>query len=413
MRIAFLTPYLPYPPDTGGKIRTFHILKELASHHEVHVITVHGDPAAHTIEGIQELGAEVQHFPLNKVYSPFYQLHRALTATPNHVAAFISPSALENVSKYLRTVRFDVVFADEVVMTPYVNTARCPVRILALQNVDYQLRLEAASKQRFGCRKLQTLYEYFRLKRFLENVLGQDWDGVIICSPEDESVVTSINPQTKTYVVPNGVDLQHFRPQPEPAGGPPTLLFVGSMFYYPNIDAVLYFFAKIYQRIRALLPTIRVLIVGHDPPSEIQRLQATFPNVQVTGSVPDVTPYFAESTLVIVPLRLGGGTSLKILEAMAMKRPVVTTSTGCRGLQLQAGKDLVVADDPEIFAKEVVDLATNDQRRAALIAAGQEAVQRYAWPRLTERVHLACEALVTNAARSEKGIDHLEDSMHY
>ena len=397
-KIAFLTPYLPFPADTGGKIRTFNIIKGLAKHHEVHVLVVHGAPGPDAIEEIEKLGTTVRYFPVHKAYSRFRRLRQALSLIPHHVDVFNSPAALAQVDDYISENDFDLVFADEIVMVPYttsVNGLGLP-KVLALQNIDYQLRLEIASREPFGLDKFKALYEYFRLKHYSKKVFRQNWDSVVVCSPADKEVVQSVNPETDIAVVPNGVDLDYFQAQPEspPQDITSTLLFVGSMFYYPNIDAVLHFFTNIFPRVRLMLPSVRVLIVGHNPPPEIQQLEGLFPEVTVTGSVPDVRPYFTRSTMVIVPLRSGGGTSLKIVQGLAIERPVVSTSKGVRGLQLEAGHDLIVADDPSTFADEIVKLAQSSKRQRELVLKGKQAARRFDWRDLADQVRVVCETTI-------------------
>jgi len=198
-------------------------------------------------------------------------------------------------------------------------------------------------------------------------------------------------------VVPNGADLSSFSPAARQPGEP-VLLYVGAMHYYPNIDAVHYFFETMFDRIREAVPNTQVQIVGHSPPHDIQEM-ARQPGIQVTGSVDDVRPYYSSATVFVVPLRLGGGTRLKIIEAMAMGLPVVSTSVGAEGLDLRDGQDILLANDPISFADATVRLLTDPGLRQHLAQNARQAAQRYDWDKLSE----PWVELVLNHASGNKG----------
>jgi glycosyltransferase involved in cell wall biosynthesis len=265
--------------------------------------------------------------------------------------------------------------------------------VLALQNIDYKLLAERITKQT-GIDKLKLLWEHTRLKRFSLQAYEQDWNAVVVCSPADEEVIQTANPRMKTLIMPNGVDLNYYMPGTPLQKNPLKLLFVGSMFYYPNIQAIEYFFEEILPHVRSKQSDAEVIIVGHRPPPSIIDLGEQLPYVTVTGSVPDVRPYFEEATMLIVPLQLGGGTSLKVLEGLAMERPVISTSKGCRGLSLTPDEDLLVADTPEAFAEAILQVSADDDLCRTLVEAGRRSVEKYDWSLLTRSIRELCEELV-------------------
>ncbi|MEZ4733021.1 MAG: glycosyltransferase [Caldilineaceae bacterium] len=212
------------------------------------------------------------------------------------------------------------------------------------------------------------------MQRF-ESATMPRFDGAVVCSQEDATIAAQQGPQLAIETIVNGADIAYFTPtrQPDPE---PTILLIGTMHYYPNIDAVLHFFATMHPALLATVPNLKVLIVGHLPPPEIQALGAR-PGVTVTGSVPDVRPYMARSWLLAVPLRLGGGTRLKIVEAMASGLPVVSTTVGAQGLDATDGDQLLVADTPEHFVQQTVRLLNDATLRARLADRGNALVQGY------------------------------------
>jgi glycosyltransferase involved in cell wall biosynthesis len=215
--------------------------------------------------------------------------------------------------------------------------------------------------------------------------------GVLVTSAREASLLKSNLPNATVHVVPNGVDLEHFRNAHNAPELDNHIVFTGSMESYPNIDAVLHFARECWPFIRSKTPRVTWAIVGRNPPSSVLRL-GKVPGITVIGSVPDVKPYLAAATVAIAPLRIGSGTRLKILEAFAMRKAVVSTSLACEGLDVIPGKHLIVADQPEAFARQVLNLLQDYQRRAALANAGCDLAQSYSWE--------VCEDTLLSALRN-------------
>jgi glycosyltransferase involved in cell wall biosynthesis len=196
-------------------------------------------------------------------------------------------------------------------------------------------------------------------------------------SETDRQVLLAANPRLRVEVAPNGVDTHAFRPLPAPEG-PPALVFVGNMSYPPCVDAMVWFCSEILPLIRAQRPGVEMWIVGINPAPEVRRLEGD--GVHVTGRVPDVTPYYERSGVSVVPIRAGGGTRLKILEAMALGRPVVSTTIGAEGLDIMDGNHVLLADDPRQFAEKTLQLLSDAELYRRLAADGRAlAVNRYDW----------------------------------
>jgi glycosyltransferase involved in cell wall biosynthesis len=216
-------------------------------------------------------------------------------------------------------------------------------------------------------------------------------DAIFVTSERDAALLAGVQEVPK-FVIPNGVDLDYFRP----ALGrvrPHSLVFTGSMNYYPNADGAVYFLQEIFPRIVREVRDATITIVGNSPPKNLLKFRA--PNVEVTGFVPDVRPFIDRSAVYVVPLRMGGGTRLKVMEAMAMKKPVVTTSIGCEGIRVRHGESVTIADEPDRFAGQVVELLRDPQRASRLSEAGHETVRAfYGWDSIGKILEKTYECLI-------------------
>jgi glycosyltransferase involved in cell wall biosynthesis len=236
--------------------------------------------------------------------------------------------------------------------------------------------------------------EQWRRMRRHEAAECRRFDHVIAVSPQDAEVFRRDFGVRSVTDVPTGVDTEYFRPSGREARLPHELVFTGSMDWLPNEDAILWFAAEILPRVRARVPGATLTVVGRNPTPAVRALDGAG-GVTVTGSVPDVRPYIERAAAFVVPIRIGGGTRLKIYEAMAMGRAVVSTAVGAEGLPVRDGVDAVLADAPDAFADAVVALLTDPARAEAV---GREAAAmvraRYGWDAVTARFAADCEAAV-------------------
>ncbi|MFW6116360.1 MAG: glycosyltransferase [bacterium] len=383
MRIAVFTPYLPYPPDTGGKIRSYHLLRALTSRFDVALYTVHhGDrPSKAAIKTLQEHCREVVILHLRKSWRTRDRIYRVLAPLPRAAQHFHTPGSLQQARRQLREKDYDLLVADEMCMTPYVELMPELPKIVIRHKVDYAHYREVARARPWGLEKILDYVEAAKLRRYSRARMPL-YQAFLACSEQDAALIHRDAPEVPQLVIPNGVDLSIFEPSSPPESGRPTLLYVGSMYYYPNIDAVRFFLESIYTKIQRFAPSVKIQIVGHNPPPEIQRLGIR-DDVEVTGSVPDVRPYYETASVFVVPLRLGGGTRLKIVEAMAMATPVVSTKVGAEGLDISPGENILIADEPRSFAEAVLHLLSDRDLHARIVDGGRALALRYDWEELT------------------------------
>lgn len=390
MKIAVITPYLPDPPDTGGKIRSFYLLQGLSRHHSVDLFTVYYGEQPDHANTLHELCDNIYTVQLRKNPTATSRATRILDPLPRLVEHFHTPSSLGEVRQQLQTEQYDLQVVDEICMAPYVHGLPGP-KLVIRHKVDHLHYREVAAIQAFSTQKVKQWLDAYKLRLYEKRTMTE-FAAAICCSEDDAAAIRALNPEVPLIVIGNGVDLEHFVFQEE-TSGLPTLLYMGTMDYYPNIDAVRYFFQKIHPHLRQLVPQLQVVIVGHNPPADIRAWQR-LPGVTITGSVADVRPYLAKSYATIVPLRLGSGTRLKILESIAAGRAVVSTSVGAEGLGLRHEEHILIADEPLEFAKRTAELLCNPDLRQRLIAAARPFVAaRYSWQVLGERYEAVCRAL--------------------
>lgn len=388
MKIAVVTPYLPYPADTGGKIRTFYLLKGLAQDHSVDLFTVYYGTRPDFGEVLPKICGSIHAVPLCKDATNLSRLVRCFVdPLPRWVDHFHTLEAVQEIRRRLREGGYDLLVVDEICMAPYVE-GMPSVKLVLRQKIDHLHYDEVNSTQPFGMEKVIGWLEVRKLRRFERRSMS-GCRAAVCCSSEDASQVNLLNPEIPVTVIANGVDVKYFVPVEEHSG-PPTLLYTGTMNYYPNIDAVNYFFREIHPHLIRLVPDVKVLIVGHNPPEEML-VWGQLAGVKITGSVPDIRPYLKQCTASIVPLRLGGGTRLKIMESIAAARPVVSTSVGAEGVGMRHEEHLLIGDDPVAFAEQTARLLHDRELRRQLIAKARPVViENYSWDVLSARFEELC-----------------------
>lgn len=382
-------PFLPL--DTGGKIRTWNTLCELAKLDEVTALCYVPSSVADCQGGIEHSFSALiaLRYPAPVKFSLAYSadyLLRLLSSAPYSVRKNVTSSVRRKVRELLETERFDLAICDFLSSSLNVPAkSSCP-QVLFAHNVETMIWKRHFEVERNPLWKLVAGIEYAKMKRF-EAKLARRFDHILTVSEVDRDVFQRFVPPERISVLPTGVDLEYFRPAPvfETDG---LVIFVGSMDWRPNEDAILYFAREIFPEIARAYPQAKLRVVGRDPTSQIQRLTQFNSRVEVTGRVPDTRPHMAAAAVHVVPLRIGGGTRLKIYEAMAMGKAVVSTQVGAEGLPVKDGEHLLLADSPEKFSSAVIRLLGNPGLRFRLGQAAREFVKsRYGWPNVAKTCH--------------------------
>jgi len=402
LRLLVLTPQEPYPPHQGTALRNYNLIARLARRHQIHLLSFHspeGEPS--DLGPLSSLCTSIATVPpaerkvLRRLWTTI------ASPLPDMAHRLASPTFREALARTLRTVPIDVVQFEGIEMIPYLGTvlsecrrlAQAPRLVFDDHNAEYVLQrrvwqTDARNPLRWPG-AAYSLIQWRKLRAY-EAWACRSVDVVVAVSETDAEALRQLVPGLEVLVIPNGVDIAHYTAYGGPSPLPPfSLVFTGKMDFRPNVDAVLWFTRHVFPSIHRRVPEVRFYVVGQRPHPRLDRLRDVA-GITVTGHVPDIRPYIAGAAVYIVPLRSGGGTRLKVLEAMALRRAIVSTSMGCAGFPVRPGRDVVIADDAEAFADAVVSLLFDGKRRHALGEAAFRFAQRgYDWAEIVPRLESA------------------------
>ena len=403
--ILYITSDIPYPLDVGTKIRRFHLLSAYAMIGRVRLVFFYRHAQElDALEALKPLCVSFHPIPAHTMYraSAWHQVpawqrrvHLYGTSRPfmasyhfsremQHVVEELAPTAdLVHVS------RLQTVSSVETLLTRRPQQQRVVLDLDDIESIRRRRQLQHTSLR--WPQRAVACFDLWRLSLYQRRML--DWfDRVLVCSHVDQAYFGS----RAVMVVPNGTHVPPDLLLDESDGK--TLLYVGSFSYWPNLDGLWFFLREIFPRIQQDVPEVRLLIVGRNPSPEVLALHDG-KSICVAGNVPSVEAYYRQATLAIVPLRVGAGTRLKILEAFALGCPVVSTAVGCEGLETVSGQHIAVADDPPAFAQACIALMRHPQRRQSLVAHARALVQQhYTWEAIQERVASLAVSLIEEGA---------------
>lgn len=390
MRILWVKTSPLHPLTRGGDLRTFHLLRAL---HERHEITFAGMTADATQQGGAALSSRYSTRAfwthLKKASQKPGRLRFAagaalnlLSSLPYAVERFSSRRWTRQLAHILQHHAFDVVVCDflfPAASLPWDQKLPSQPWVLFQHNVESVIWERRAAKLS-GVSKSYFTAQWRRMRDFEQRMSGR-FDSVLTVSEEDAATCLSLYQLTNVRGhVPTGVDLDYFTACPRQLAADPTVVFLGSMDWYANADAVRQFAAEIWPRVIGRMPQARLLVVGRNPPQDLRDLASSGRNIEITGTVADVRPHLRSAHAMVVPLRIGGGTRLKIFEALAAEVPVVSTHVGAEGLALENGRHILLADQPAEFAEAVLQLLGNpDKGRQIAACARTEVAEKNSW----------------------------------
>jgi polysaccharide biosynthesis protein PslH len=392
------------PVHSGGDLRSFNILRQLAMRDEVIFFSYYDEGADPDYEkNLKEqlpgaVCVNTGRRQASRLARGMDYLLRLPQAAPYAVSRFGSGKVRERLKRCLTEQRPDVVvcdFLDAAVNFP--EPLAIPA-VLFQHNVESEIWRRHATNGSGPARKLIYGLEFSKMLRY-EQKMVQRFDHVIAVSEHDKNLMKAWVDPVRITVVPTGVDTGQFCPGPQPEQEKPLVVFVGAMDWEPNIDAAKYFCAEIWPLVLAKVPDAKFRIVGRNPDRRVQALAGN--TVEVTGRVPSVVEHLRAAAVVVVPLRVGGGTRLKIYEAMAVGKAVVSTTVGAEGLDVHHGRDMILADSPVSFAESVITLLRDPDLRSRQGRAAAEVAANYGWPRIARKFGEVLQGLAGQRLKSD------------
>ena len=401
MRVLWMKSDYVIPPDTGGKIRTYNLMRELNSLCDVTYLAFKPEDTPNTepeIEGCADEIVTVYRPEEIKSGAAFYgRVVRGMASPlPYSVQKFSSPEIVNHEREFAQENSDPrVVLCDFLDMADNVDwSLPCP-KVLFQHNVESMIWKRLSQAEDNPLKKAYFKFEYKRMAKY-EAMICNRFDLIFAVSKEDKKQFQEeYGVTTPIEILETGVNTKFFQPTADPKPKPGRLVFLGSMDWMPNIDGMKWFVGEIYDLVKEKYPAISLDIVGRRPGEEIKNLARNDSSIQVLADVPDVRPHIAESDLFIVPLRVGGGSRIKIYEAMAMDRPVVSTTIGAEGLPLTPDEHIAIGDTPAEFADQIVRLLNDSEKKQNISNSGYRLVtENFQWKNVATQLRDHCQDLV-------------------
>ena len=393
MRVLQFAPRVCWPLDTGAKLRNYHLARVLAQRAEVSLLAFadHRPLSAESSSALERMYRQVIAIPRDSAYTSTKIVRGLLGRTPLPVLNYTTSPMKRALEHLLNQQDFDIIQFESIHLMSYLAIVReasdreagkRPVVVCDWHNVESELMQRYSQREPGHLRRAYASRTARLMSEFEKHAL-RDFDAHIAVSQRDADRLRAINPDARIFVIENGVDTNCYSdPGTNHESLARRIVFVGSMDYHANIDAAVNFAREVWPQLRERRPELIFTIVGKDPAPEVREL-AQIPGVEVTGTVDDVRPFYRDASAAVVPLKVGGGSRLKILEAMAAGVPVISTTLGAEGLEVLHDENILIADTTEQLVQAITSVIENKTRRDQLSAAGRELVsRRYDWSSL-------------------------------
>lgn len=387
MKILMLTPYLPFPLLSGGQIRTYNLLKKLATKHEITLFALIKDNAEREfIPELEKYCAKVKVFKRSQHPFTFKNIFRtAFSSYPFLVVRNYVPEAITEIQRELESTEYDLIHAETFYMMPHLPATSVPT-ILAEQTIEY-LGYESYAQRAWPMLRPLLNIDIAKIKRW-EKLYWNRCQKLIVMSEEDKAFIASqIHDPAKISVVANGVDAGWFAERKRQLPKNPTVLSVGTFKWLPNVEAVTYLVEKMWPLLKQAVPTAKLWIVGNAPTPDVMAYQEQDKRIKVTGGIPDIRDAFKGAHVLVAPVFSGKGTRYKILEAMAAETPIVATSIAVEGLGVTHGEHVLIGNTAEELAEQTQKLIENEALRDRLAANGRKFVTKwYDWSLISQKL---------------------------
>jgi glycosyltransferase involved in cell wall biosynthesis len=377
MRILLLTPTLPYPLDTGGRIVVFNTIKRLSKNHEIFLVSLVQERQRKHVSVLRDYCVKVETVKKDISFTGKGLLLNLFSSIPYSAARYHSPEMGRKIEQIASEHKFDLAQIEHLHMAQYARHIRGVPIILRQHNVESVMMRRY---YRYASSLPQRIYAYLQYRKLLryERHMCLRSDVVVALSRADQAFIKKLSPKIKTEVVSCGVDFEHFKFSTSPRESN-LIVYVGGLSFPPVFESVLHFLKKTWPKIKRTHPHVKLHILGSCPRDKLRRM-GNIHDVVFEGYVEDIRSRMAAATLAIVPHRIASGIRLKILESMAVGLPMVTTSIGCEGIDVTDGEHILVADDPDTFAHKVTRLLNDQCMRQIIARKGHQMVkQNYTW----------------------------------
>jgi len=394
MKILIISPYFPYPTTHGGKVRIFNIIKYF--YKKGYQITLASFPPvpkkdSHFFRYMKKFCKNIEELPSNDSIIPTYKIF--FSKFPSFYIKYISKKAGEKIDRIIEKNKFDIIQIEYTYGGLSILKKYPILTSLMLHEIEYETTKRKIKNAGF-LKKFYWHFQNIKIKNIEKSILRYP-DICFVCSKIDRDYAKALCSDIDVDIIPNGVDTEYNKFSDKEPSFKNSLIFTGAMDTIPNQDGIMFFVREIMPLIEKKIPDIRVTVAGSNPQEKIKNLEYIYKNITVTGYVKDIRKYIYASTVFIAPLRIGGGTRLKILEAMALGRPVVSTSVGCEGLEVENKKNIFIADEPEKFAEYIIKLLKDKRLRRKIAKNGRRLIEKkYRWDKIVNKLDKIYQKLV-------------------
>ena len=379
-----ITPYLPYPLYSGGQIRTYNLLKNLAKSHEITLFAFVKEVVPDHIKALEKFCKKIEVFKRRKAWSIVNILVSGFSFYPFLVAIYYSLSLRKRIEEELSKNKYDLIHAETFYVMPNIPQTKVPI-LLVEQTIEYLVYAHFLETLHLKVFKPLLALDIFKLK-FWEKFYWKRADKVVAMSASDKNKMRKLVPNLSVEIIPNGVDSSFFSKVKQKKGKSAVILFVGNFSWLQNREAVYFLIEKIWPNVKNKIKDAQLLIVGRNPSEGIRNLVQNF-KVQLESSVDDIRDVYAKSDVMIAPIFGPGGTRYKILEAMASSLPVVTTEMGAEGLPVKHREHIMIANEQNTLTEQTVKLLRDKKLRDRISENARLLVQKeFDWRKISEKL---------------------------
>ena len=394
MRILMVTPYVPYPPLSGGQVRSYNLIKHLSRNHEITLFCYYRDESEKkSLTELKKYCQKVEFIKRRPAWSPAHIISAAVTPYPFLLlSTYYSPSLKEKIRKELSRQSYDLIHCETFYIMPNIPKTSIPI-LLVEQTIEYLVYQKFAREFKFFPLKPFMYLDIWKLKTW-EKYYWKKASRLATMSEDDKQFINDVFPEVIVDVIENGVDVNHFDQTKHLKSKNPTVLFVGQFKWLPNMEAAKYLVTDIWPLIKNKVPDAKLQIVGRNPNQEILDL-GKFPDVSIQSDVEDIRTAFGESDVLLAPIRNGKGTKLKVLEAMASGTPIVGTPMAAEGIAIENGKHALIGKNTKELAAYTSELLKNKVKAQTIAKNANKLVREtYDWTKIAAKLNQLYEDII-------------------